>query len=118
MPSGVQYRNRLSLPEWVRTVIPGKSDEEQAWVALRRQVAENAAETSFHDDKRRLVSLETRMGSVAQRLELLVTHYEDLIKAYDRLVTRLEFGPFKTLVFGLCVFMVVVMLIFLAKGGR
>ena len=99
-------------------MIPGKSDEEQAWVALRRQVAENAAETSFHDDKRRLGNLETRLGVIIQRVEQLVTHYEDLTKAYDRLVTRLEFGPFKTLVFGLCVFMVVVMLIVLTKGGR
>lgn len=96
-------------------MIPGKTDEEQAWQALRRQVAEHSAEQSFTDDKRRLGDLENKFLALLNKVEKVIGHYEDLTKAYDRLVTRLEFAPFKVLVWGLVGFTIAVMLIFLSR---
>ena len=92
-----------------------KTDEEQAWQALRRQVAEQSAEQSFTDDKRRLGDLENKFLALINKVENLIGHYEDLTKAYDRLVTKFEFNPFKVMVWGQCIFMLAVVLIFLSR---
>ena len=75
-------------------MIPKDQEKEQAWQALRRQVAEQTAEQSFTDDKRRLSDLENRFMALLNKVEALIGHYEALTRAYDRLVTKLEFGPF------------------------
>lgn len=98
------------------SLIPGKDDEEMAWQALRRRVADQAIESSFEDDKKRVRNMEDRLLLLLQKVELVMGHYQDLTAAYDRLVTRIEFSAFKSVVFCLCVSMGAILLLLLSKG--
>lgn len=89
------------------SMIPGKNDDELAWKALQRRVADQAVETAFAEDKRRLRTLEDQYLKVVEKVERILRDYSDLVKAYDRLVTQHEFLPVKWISYALAAGMVI-----------
>lgn len=84
--------------------------EEKGVAELRARLAVQVKDQTL-DDKTRIRNIEDKLSIILTRFDATLVHYEDLTKAYDRLVTKFEFHPFKVMVWGQCVFMLAVVLI-------